>query len=175
MTTRPITDRVKESLFSILDPMLEGAVVGDLFCGTGSMGLEALSRGVRHAVMVDRDRDALRRLRQNIGRLAFEKQTTVRYCDVFKVGVPEFQIDGDMGICNLLFVDPPYTLSEATGLNSPLGKLLGKISMQIPTGAVLVVRHGMSSVLKEVYGAVEVYDRRCYGRMGLTFLRKDDD
>ena len=59
LTTRPITDRVKESLFSILHLRLKGARVADLFCGTGSLGLEAISRGAVSAIMIDRDRDAI--------------------------------------------------------------------------------------------------------------------
>ena len=58
-TTRPITDRVKESLFAILEPKIADSFVADLFCGTGSLGLEALSRGAKFAVMAEKDRDAL--------------------------------------------------------------------------------------------------------------------
>src|SRR5438094_5779339 len=65
-TTRPITDRVKQSLFDILAPRMEGATVLDLFAGTGSMGLESLSRGAAAAWFFEADRPALARLRRNI-------------------------------------------------------------------------------------------------------------
>ncbi|HEX2971347.1 MAG TPA: RsmD family RNA methyltransferase, partial [Tepidisphaeraceae bacterium] len=68
-TTRPITDRVKQSLFDILTPLLPEAVVYDCFSGTGSMGLEALSRGAAQATFFEADRSALARLRQNIDAL----------------------------------------------------------------------------------------------------------
>src|SRR5215213_11146140 len=67
--TRPITDRVKQSLFDILAPDIEGARVLDLFAGTGSMGLESLSRGAAHATFFEADRSAAKRLRRNIDTL----------------------------------------------------------------------------------------------------------
>ncbi len=72
-TTRPITDRAKESLFSVLYKydVIEEGVVADLFCGTGSMGLECLSRGARWATFVDRDRKVGIILNNNIERADF--------------------------------------------------------------------------------------------------------
>src|SRR3954463_10464834 len=64
--TRPITDRVKQSLFDILTPEIEGAKVYDLFAGTGSMGLECLSRGAKHSTFFESDRSAVTRLKKNI-------------------------------------------------------------------------------------------------------------
>src|SRR6185295_812825 len=76
-TTRPITDRVKQSLFDILTPLLEDAVVYDCFSGTGSMGLESLSRGAKHAWFFEADRSALRRLKKNVASLGVEASSTV--------------------------------------------------------------------------------------------------
>jgi 16S rRNA (guanine966-N2)-methyltransferase len=82
--TRPITDRVKQSLFDILAPRLEGAVVWDLFAGTGSLGLESLSRGARQAVFFETHRGAVARLRRNIAQLALPRdRAVVRPTDVF--------------------------------------------------------------------------------------------
>ena len=67
-TTRPITDRVKQSLFDIVSPYIEGAAVYDCFAGTGSMGLECLSRGAAHVTFFELDKSAGERLRRNIGR-----------------------------------------------------------------------------------------------------------
>src|SRR3954465_9465040 len=64
--TRPITDRVKQSLFDILTPLLPDARVYDCFAGTGSMGLECLSRGAAHATFFEADRSAVQRLKKNI-------------------------------------------------------------------------------------------------------------
>ncbi len=84
-TTRPITDRVKQSLFDILTPRLEGTVVWDLFAGTGSLGLESLSRGARQAVFFETNRSAVARLRRNIQALALPRdRAIVQPTDVFQ-------------------------------------------------------------------------------------------
>src|SRR5258706_14853610 len=75
-TTRPITDRVKQSLFDIVNPLLEGAGVYDCFAGTGSMGLECLSRGAARAHFFEANRSALLRLKKNIATLGVVDRST---------------------------------------------------------------------------------------------------
>jgi len=82
--TRPITDRVKQSLFDILSPHIEGARVYDCFAGTGSMGLECLSRGAAHATFFEADRSAVALLRKNIDALKVKDRSTVIERDLFK-------------------------------------------------------------------------------------------
>ncbi|RLC82026.1 MAG: 16S rRNA (guanine(966)-N(2))-methyltransferase RsmD [Chloroflexi bacterium] len=81
---RPITDRVKSALFDILSNRVEGAVVLDLFAGTGSVGIEALSRGARRAVFVEKDPAVVRVLRENLRRTGLEAQAEVVQDDVFR-------------------------------------------------------------------------------------------
>src|SRR5438477_3570124 len=76
-TTRPITDRVKQSLFDIVTPLLDDAIVYDCFAGTGSMGLESLSRGAKRAFFFESDRSALARLKKNIQSLNVENSSTI--------------------------------------------------------------------------------------------------
>src|SRR5579862_3778712 len=83
--TRPVTDRVKQSLFDILAPYMEGAVVFDCFAGTGSIGLESLSRGASQAVFFEMDRSAQERLRKNIGSLGVEQSSRVLAGDIFRL------------------------------------------------------------------------------------------
>src|SRR3954453_2729961 len=83
-TTRPITDRVKQSLFDILAPTIPESIVYDCFAGTGSMGLESLSRGASRAVFFERDRGALQRLKQNIQILGADQRSTVVSDDIFR-------------------------------------------------------------------------------------------
>src|ERR1700683_4864300 len=82
--TRPITDRAKQSLFDVLWPRLEGAIVYDCFAGTGSMGLECLSRGCQAMTFFEADRSALTRLRRNIETLAVANRSKVVAGDIFK-------------------------------------------------------------------------------------------
>src|SRR3712207_4099367 len=82
--TRPITDRVKQSLFDIVTPLLPGARVYDCFAGTGSMGLESLSRGAAHAAFFEQDRSAVGRLRRNIQTLGVADRAMVIAQDLFR-------------------------------------------------------------------------------------------
>ena len=175
-TTRPITDRVKESLFSILQPQIPEKYVLDLFCGTGSLGLEALSRGARHAIMVEKDKDAAQRLRKNITKLNFEDCTTVMQTDAYKFVTRPLSIsydsheDDDHPSIGLAFVDPPYALSRMTSIESKLGQLLIDLSRHLNHRAIAVVRHERRVDLSSCYGHLNISDRREYGGMALTFL-----
>jgi hypothetical protein len=93
--TRPITDRVKESLFSILytKGMLEDVIAADLFCGTGSMGLEALSRGAKFCTFIDGSRQVTQILDQNIEKAQFLAESKTVCANILKVGAaptPEY-------------------------------------------------------------------------------------
>ncbi len=175
--TRPVTDRVKESLFAILGDRVEGAHVVDLFCGTGSMALEALSRGACRALMMDISAKAIRRLQHNINKLNYQQSVTVIKADAFRIGVPySYMRKYATSPCNMVFLDPPYKLSRRTDCNSPLGKLLLKLNTQLSTGALLIIRHEKRVVVQEQYGDIVLCERRDYGSMSLSFLvhGKDD-
>jgi 16S rRNA (guanine966-N2)-methyltransferase len=100
---RPTSDRVRETLFNWLTPMLPGARVLDLFAGTGALGLEALSRGATSAVLVEHDRDAAARLREACARLQGGDAAQVVQADAMAWlhAQPEASFD-------LAFVDPPF-------------------------------------------------------------------
>lgn len=102
-TTRPTTDKVRQALFNSLTSMgvLEGAVVADLYAGSGALGIEALSRGADRCVFVERDRSALVALRQNIAALGIDDRCTVTTSDVM-AWVPA------MRNVDIAFIDPPY-------------------------------------------------------------------
>lgn len=102
-TTRPTTDKVREAIFNSLASMgmVEGAIVVDLYAGSGAMGIEALSRGAARCTFVERDRDALLALRENIAGLGIADRSCVVTSDVL-AWVPGAR-DIDLAI-----VDPPY-------------------------------------------------------------------
>ena len=100
--TRPITDRVKEALFSILGDFIVGARVLDLFAGTGAVGIEALSRGAAEAVFVDKSSAALRTVRANLQHTRLGDRTCVLRADAFKY------LAGPIGApFDLIYVAPP--------------------------------------------------------------------
>jgi len=82
--TRPITDRVKEALFDILRPSISGTRFLDLFAGSGSVGIEALSRGAAHATFVEREWRAIRTIEENLALTGLAGQATVVRADVFR-------------------------------------------------------------------------------------------
>lgn len=102
MLTRPTTDRVKEALFSIIHFDIPGAKVLDLFGGTGQLGIEALSRGAKHAVFVDAREEACGLIRENLKRTKLLEGASVVRSDYLDY----------LGRCreqyNIIFLDPPY-------------------------------------------------------------------
>lgn len=178
LRTRPITDRVKESLFSILQWRLEGARVVDLFCGTGSLGLEALSRGAAWAVLAEKDRSALERLKQNIVKLGFGERAHVAAVEAFRCGPGAMLVRalgeeaGEQAQADVVFVDPPYRDSRASGAESPLGVLLTAWGPMVSERGVVAVRHERRVELAGEYGVLLQADRREYGSMAITFLEK---
>ncbi len=101
-STRPTTDRVREAVFNALGSagVLEGALVADLFAGTGAVGIEAISRGAAHCTFVERDRTALRALEENIDTLDLGERSRILRSDAMQAAVT---LDVD-----IVFADPPY-------------------------------------------------------------------
>lgn len=104
---RPTPDRVRETLFNWLQPLLPGARVLDLFAGTGILGLEALSRGAAHATFVERDRAYAARIEENARLLGGAKDATLVCADVVRF------LQGPAVPVSIVFLDPPY--ADVTG------------------------------------------------------------
>src|SRR5881392_3268381 len=109
-TTRPITDRAKQSLFDVLAPHIAGALVYDCFAGTGSMGLECLSRGAKFCTFFEADRSAITRLHQNIAAVKAQDRSRVVAGDLFRwfdLSVTRPDSTNASG-ADIVFIDPPY-------------------------------------------------------------------
>jgi 16S rRNA (guanine966-N2)-methyltransferase len=172
--TRPITDRVKESLFNVLQncDLLAGARVADLFCGVGSLGLEALSRGAAFVTFVEKNAEVITVLEKNIAKAGFAENSRVVRASAFRVGAPvgrgEPQYD-------LVFVDPPYATTEEVGEHSSLAELFQVLQNQVVARGVVVVRtHRRVSVLED-YGRFHAVDRRQWGTMSIVLLQAESD
>lgn len=107
-TTRPLGDRAREALFASLAPQLEGAVVCDLWSGSGSLAIEALSRGAERAVLVERDRAALAALHSNLATCGLTERAEVVEGDVAR-----FARQPRGGPFDLVLADPPYATDIA--------------------------------------------------------------
>ena len=175
--SRPITDRVKESLFNILCNKYElpaGKIAADLFSGVGSMGLESLSRGAEFVTFVENDPKVIAVLQKNIEKAGFVKESKVIRANAFKIGASAGRLTavGNEQKCDLIFVDPPYADTSQTTEGSALGKLLILLGEQAAADGIVVVRTNQRSELLERYGRLEKIERREWGTMAVTILQK---
>jgi 16S rRNA (guanine966-N2)-methyltransferase len=164
-TTRPTSDRVKESLFSIIGPFWEDGEVLDLFAGTGALGIEALSRGMKQAVFIDQDTKALQVIRENLRLSGFNTQAEVYRQDAAKA----LQILAKQGRAfDLIFLDPPYHLPLIPGLIERIeqGNLLR-------SGGILVAEHASERELPSTFHTITQFRHAVYGDTALSFYRKD--
>ena len=130
-------DRVREALFSTLGTLVDGAQVLDLFSGTGSLGLEALSRGASQVRFVERDRRAFRRLQQNIEDLGLAEQTEARLGDAFAARNWTHE---DQRV-ELVFMDPPYPQLRSSQGRRQLMEALGELVRDVLTPGGCLVLH----------------------------------
>lgn len=159
-TTRPLTDRLKESLFSALGERVAGARVLDLFAGSGSIGLEALSRGAATAVFVETDRAALQTLRCNIDAVGLGG-------DVAALSV-EHYVERTPGAFDLIFLDPPYALSD-----EDVGRIIAWAGNHLTQHGVVVVHRRRGAEL--VTGGAMLCStwHRRYGDAEVWWLQKE--
>ena len=160
---RPTSDRAREAIFSSLGARVAGARVLDLYCGTGALAIEALSRGAERAVLVDRDtRPAL----GNVEQLRLGDRTELIRADVGR-WLERVSKDDEVGIFDLVFVDAPYRLADRVTepLNKHLPELLapdGRAVVESGAGRPLRI-DSLERLRQRRYGAAEV---SIYGRAG---------
>ena len=163
--TRPITDRAKQSLFDILAPDIPAARVYDCFAGTGSMGLECLSRGAAHVTFFETGRSAVTRLKQNIDALRLGDRSLVISQDVFAWFGARRGVDERV---SLVFLDPPYRfLRERSDALVHLAQELAR--HHLANDGTVIFRHDAADRLE--LPLLERYDQRDYGGMTIELLR----
>ena len=162
--TRPVTDRVKQSLFDILAPLLPDARVYDCFAGTGSMGLESLSRGAAHATFFEADRSAAARLRRNVEALRVGEQSTVVTTNLFGW----FDATTPAEKADVVFLDPPYRFLRERP-HDVRRLATATADRHLAPGGTVVFRHDARDALD--LPPLAIADRREYGGMVLEFLR----
>jgi 16S rRNA (guanine(966)-N(2))-methyltransferase RsmD len=176
--SRPITDRVKQSLFDVLQKydLPAGKTVADLFAGVGSLGLEALSRGAAFVAFVEHNPKIVPMLEKNIAKAGFAGQSKVVRVDAFKSDLPvdvEQSQSATADKYDLVFVDPPYVDSASTQIGSPLASLLIRLADCIAPAGFVVVRTHYDTILSESYGSLKIIERRQWGTMAVTIMRKE--
>lgn len=159
--TRPMMDRVKEAIFSSLGAAVRGARVLDLYAGSGSLGLEALSRGADGATFVEWRRDVARVLRQNVD--------AVGLGGVVVPAKVEDYLSRPGPAVDLAFVDPPYALALPS-----VEHVLGLLAPRLAEGAIVVMHRRAGSGDAELPPGLEITVRRRYGDAEVTMLTKEE-
>lgn len=136
VSVRPTPDRLREALFSVLTPRLPGAIFLDAYAGSGAVGIEALSRGAKHAVLIERSAKALQVLRENLSTLGIDSEATI--------------VRGSAAVllhnypCDIAFLDPPY---------EQVGEYADSLNALAATPVELAIaQHPSRLVLEEQYG-----------------------
>lgn len=161
---RPTSDRAKEAIFNILGDTVREADVLDLYAGTGSLGIEALSRGGRLAVFVDHDQRALKSLDQNLKKTGLEEQTQVFKADVIQVLK---SLQKDKRQFDLIFLDPPYRIDLAV-LERVLSSL-GRFNLLTQRGKIVLEHSSRNDI--SIPKELELVDKRKYGDTAWTILK----
>jgi 16S rRNA (guanine966-N2)-methyltransferase len=164
--TRPLADRVKQTLFAILEPELEGAHVLDLFAGSGAGGIEALSRGAAAATFIERDQGAAAVIDANLRAtgLAGSNASIVRWDVVRWLDEAHGEV-----VYDLVLVDPPYAETELLGR---VLERLGGPDAPLAAEARVVAKHFWRDRPPERVGRLKVERERRFGETALTFYRR---
>ncbi len=163
LTIRPTTDYLRESIFNILAGGLEDAVVLDLFAGTGSLGIEALSRGAATAVFVDKAPQAIKTLTRNISACSLEAQSSILKRDVLR-GLSFLK---SIGLAfDLVFIDPPYDKGFAERTMQHLDR-----AKSTSDEVTIVIEHSRREVLPEEVARFVLSDRRHHGKTLVSFYK----
>lgn len=163
--TRPVTDRVKQSVFDVLAHLLPDAHVYDCFAGTGSFGLESLSRGAKHVTFFESHRPTISRLRQNLATLGCVDRASIVTTDCFahlRLNRPPHRAD-------VVFLDPPYRylVEQPDDLRDAAADLAAH---HLAADGVVAFRHDAADQL--ALPALPPADVRSYGSMTVEFLKR---
>ena len=164
--TRPLGDRVKQTLFAVLEPDLPGARVLDLFAGSGAAGIEALSRGAAAALFVERDAAASRVIEANLARTRLAGAARVIRSDAIAYLAGPAATDGPFDV---VILDPPY--AEADLLVRALERLGDPAAALLAPGARVVAKHFWRPGPPAHAGLLASERERRFGETALTFYR----
>jgi 16S rRNA (guanine(966)-N(2))-methyltransferase RsmD len=166
LATRPTSDRLRETLFNVLAPRIEGAVFADLYAGSGAVGIEAISRGASLVYFVDSAPSAVAAIRSNLAALKIQSGF-----EILSINVPAALRRLTEG-CSIVFLDPPYAAdNDYAGTLSGIGN--DADSLLTPDG-VVIAEHSrkMLQPLAECYGPLKRYRVLEQGDAGLSFYAR---
>lgn len=163
--TRPTLDRIKESLFNIIQNKLKNATILDLFSGSGALALESLSRGASFSYLCDNSLNAINIIDKNIEKTHFENKTKVFNCDYKKV-IPLINKEK----IDIIFIDPPYEKNIAVDAVN----LIIKNKILKEDGIIIIETDKVDREISQInlLETIKIYDLRKYGRVTILFLSR---
>ncbi len=171
--TRPITGIAKKSLFDMLGGLLPDSNVLDLYCGTGTLGLEALSRGAERCAFVERDRAVIDRLKRNIETIEVQDQ-----CEILR-GDATRQLKSWLAsrpkTLDLVFVDPPYADSRQWNWRQIASRLFEPFCERLDEDGVVVLRTSTATDPPETLGPLQTFRTKRYGDMRIVLYRRSEE
>jgi 16S rRNA (guanine(966)-N(2))-methyltransferase RsmD len=167
LTTRPTLDRIKEALFNIIQFKIEDAVVLDLFAGSGSLGIEALSRNAELAVFCDNSYEAIKVIKQNLSNTKLEEKAQIIHKDYI---LALKKLSKDNFIFDIIFVDPPYKSDFAV---KSIDEIMEKNILS--NDGIIIIETDNKNLSEQILKdkKANIYDIRQYGKTIIIFVRKD--
>ena len=163
---RPTTDRVKESLFNIINPYVIDSNVLDLFAGTGSLGIECLSRGALSSTFVDVSKDSINIVKSNVKKARVENESTILNLD-FKTAIDRLKVQNKK--FDIIFMDPPYYKNMFIDAISNIDN-----SDLLSEDGIIVVEHDTKDKFVDKIGRLEKSKEKKYGNTTLTFYKLEE-
>ena len=163
---RPTTDRVKESLFNMINSYIMDSNILDLFAGTGSLGIECLSRGAKNCVFVDKSKDSINIVRSNVKKARVENESTILNVD-FKDAVKRLSTQNQK--FDVIFMDPPYY----ENMFIECLKSIDKFNLLDEDG-IIVVEHDTKDKFPDNMGRLYKSRDKKYGNTTLTFYKMEE-
>lgn len=165
LETRPTLDRVKESLFNIIQEKIIDSVVLDLFSGSGAIGLEFASRGAKKVYLCDNSKKAINIIKQNIEKTHLEDKIELYNCDYIEAlsKVNNTKLD-------IIYLDPPY---KTDYIKKALEKIL-KLNCIHENTLIIIETDDLKRILEDIsyFSDIKIIDQRKYGRANIIFLGK---
>ena len=160
--TRPTMDRVKESVFAMIQDYIKDSIVLDLYSGSGNLAIEAISNGAKYAYLVDNSKDAIKMIKSNINMLNINNAIVIE--DNSKRALNNL-IDNGVSF-NIVFLDPPYLTDELDNILKILNENHDKLNKDI-----LIICETTLNIDYNIYNNFKIYKQKKYGDKIVTILK----
>ncbi|NTW72805.1 MAG: 16S rRNA (guanine(966)-N(2))-methyltransferase RsmD [Eubacteriaceae bacterium] len=164
LSVRPTTDRIKETLFNIINPRIYGCIFVDIFSGSGAMGIEALSRGANEVYFIDSSRESIKLIQDNLRNTGLEGEKAKVIRADFTRGIRSLSIGKVKA--DIIFLDPPYDIENIEKIINAIfeNNILAK-------NGIILLEHDKNRNFLSENMEFEIFDSRKYGITAVTFFR----